>query len=134
MTAAVERQPVPKWYRFEVLVPGLATKNKNAREHRFVKAKRVKHERQQTRFFLDARSLTCPFSPPMVVTLSRLSSAHMDDDNVVGALAHVRDEVAAWIGIDDRHRHLVEYVCRAEKCARGTCGVRIEVRQREGAT
>lgn len=117
-------------HRFIVLVPGLHTKNKNARENPWVRAARIKHEREQTRLFLNHRSIRCPFAPPLVVTLSRLSAVHMDSDNVVGALAAVRDEVAAWIGIDDRHDDLVEYRYQREKCARGTCGVRIEIARR----
>jgi hypothetical protein len=119
--------------RFSVLVPGLRTKNKNAREHFAVKAKRVRHERAETRRCLNDRSHRCPFAPPLVVTLSRLSSAHMDSDNVVGALAAVRDEVAAWLGIDDRHDDLVEYRYRREKCPRGEAGVRIVISPHDGA-
>lgn len=130
MTAAASTE-VPRWYRFEVLVPGLHTKNKNARENPWQKASRVKHERAQTRFFLNARALRCPLAPPLVVTLSRFSPVHMDSDNVVGALAAVRDEIAAWLGIDDRHDDLVEYRYRREKCARGVCGVRIQIARKD---
>ncbi len=111
-----------------VEVPGLATKNKNAREHWRVRAKRIAAERAIVRVCLGSCVRPCP--PPMVVTLTRLSSAHMDSDNVVGALAAVRDEVAAFLGIDDRHDDLVEYRYQSEKCRRGKCGVRIAIAPR----
>lgn len=138
MTAARASKPVPPitqvvppGYRLRVVAP-VRTVNQNGREHPIVKAKRVKAERALVRMVLDARSLRCPISPPIDVLLTRLSFGRMDSDGVVGACKHVRDEVAAWIGIDDRHDHLVRYLYAQERCERGKFGVRIEVRPRSG--
>lgn len=110
-----------------VTVP-IRTRNQNAREHYAVRAKRVKEERRVTRLCLDARSLRCPFQPPIVVTLTRGSSGRMDSDGVVGACKSIRDEVSAWIGIDDRHDELVEYRYARARTERGVHWVKIEVR------
>jgi hypothetical protein len=63
-------------------------------------------------------------SVPCTVLLTRVApSAGLDDDNLSGALKGVRDEVAKWLGVDDRHRTQVRYRYAQ---ARGTWGVRIE--------
>lgn len=41
---------------------------------------------------------------PHVVTLTRIGPRAMDSDNAVGALKHVRDAVAKWLGVDDGPR------------------------------
>lgn len=38
---------------------------------------------------------------PVLVTMTRISAGHTDDDGVVGALKHVRDGVARALGIND---------------------------------
>lgn len=116
--------------RFVVTVP-VRTIGQNAREHFRVKAARVKAERLAVRLCLNARSLRCPFAPPMVVTLTRLSNSRMDSDGVVGAMKSVRDEIAAWLGIDDRHDHLVAYDYAQAKAPRGVFAICIEIAQRQ---
>lgn len=120
---------VPAGYRFAVLVP-VRTTGQNAREHPMVRAKRIKAERSAVRMCLNARSLRCPLSPPLDVVLTRISSSRMDSDGVVGALKHTRDEIAAWMGIDDRHDDLVRYLYVQEKGPRGAFAVRIEIKPR----
>ena len=46
----------------------------------------------------------------------------------IGALKGVRDQVAAWLGVDDRHKHIVRYAYEQE---RGPWAVRIEWRPME---
>lgn len=75
-------------------VPGL-----NAREHWAVKARRVKAERLMTRGALAERGR--PPDGPWQVELCRVAPRRCDDDNLQGALKAVRDEVAAWLGVDD---------------------------------
>jgi hypothetical protein len=38
---------------------------------------------------------------PVHVTMTRIGPRRMDDDNLAGALKHVRDEIARWLGVDD---------------------------------
>lgn len=66
-------------------------------------------------------------SPPCEVRIVRLAPAQLDDDNLARACKAVRDEVAAWLGVDDRDPR-VTWVCAQEKAPRGVYGVRILVR------
>jgi len=97
-------------------VPGL-----NAREHFAVRSKRVRKEREAVAWIL--RDQPKPLVPCTVVLTRVAPSAGVDDDNLVGALKGVRDEIAKWLGVDDRHRNQVRYRY-AE--ARGEWGVRID--------
>lgn len=96
-------------------VPGL-----NAREHFRVRAKRVKAERTAVAWALVGK--TKP-AIPCSVRLTRVGPATCDDDNLSGALKAVRDEIAKWLGIDDRHSRQVRYVYEQRK---GPWGVGIE--------
>jgi hypothetical protein len=47
---------------------------------------------------------------PCSVLLTRLAPSNgLDDDNLVSSLKSVRDEVAAWLGVDDKDRMTVRY-------------------------
>lgn len=98
-------------------VPGL-----NARELWQVRSSRVKKERKAVAWSLVGQQRP---AIPCSVRLTRVSPGHVeiDDDNLPGALKAVRDQIAEWLGIDDRHRNQVRYVY-AQK--RGPWGVTIE--------
>lgn len=97
-------------------VPGL-----NAREMWQVRSSRVKKERKTVAWSLVGQ----PRPPiPCSVRLTRVApSSGVDDDNLSGALKAVRDQVAEWLGIDDRHTKQVRYVYAQKK---GPWGVTIE--------
>lgn len=60
---------------------------------------KVKKQRNDVAFFLFNRDFP---PPPVSVLLVRIApSVGLDDDNLVGALKAVRDEVAKAIGVDD---------------------------------
>lgn len=64
-----------------------------------------------------------PPAPPLIVTMTRIApSAGLDDDNLVGACKNVRDQIARWLGVDDKNPS-VQYRCAQE---RGPWGLRIE--------
>lgn len=93
----------------------------NAREHWCARARRVRSERDVTAWAL--RKAAKP-APPLVVTLTRIAPSNgVDDDNLAGSLKAVRDEVAAWLGVDDKLRDVVRYQYAQE---RGKWAVRIE--------
>lgn len=72
----------------------------NAREHWRPKAKRVKQERETTAWML--RGKVCP-SIPCTVTLTRMGPSNgLDDDNLASSNKGIRDEIAKWLGVDDR--------------------------------
>lgn len=39
---------------------------------------------------------------PVTVVMTRLAARKVDQDNLRGALKAVQDEIAAWLGVDDR--------------------------------
>ncbi len=94
----------------------------NSREHWRKRAKRVRMERDSV--LLYTYGLASPALPARV-RLTRIAPSNgLDDDNLASALKSVRDQVAAWIGVDDRHRDIVRYVYEQE---RGPWGVTIEI-------
>jgi hypothetical protein len=72
----------------------------NAREHPMARHRRVKKERAAVAWLLNGK----PVPPlPVVVTMTRLApSSGLDDDNLASAMKPVRDEIARWLGVDDR--------------------------------
>ena len=73
----------------------------NAREHHFSRARRVREERSIVRGgWLRLGKPALP-SPPVLVTITRISPRKLDSDNLASALKGARDEVAALLGIDD---------------------------------
>lgn len=87
--------------RVEVAIPLRLVSEANSREHWRVVAKRKKAQRQAVLIAL--RSTRQPAVPiPCTVTLCRYSPRQLDSDNLQSACKAVRDEIAAWLGIDDR--------------------------------
>lgn len=106
-----------------ILIPIRTTTGQNAREHFRVKAKRVKAERTAAACALYGK----PKPPiPCSVRLTRVGPRSCDDDNLIGGLKAIRDQVAEWLGVDDRHRNQVRYVYDQK---RGPWGVEIEFGQ-----
>ena len=110
-------------------VPGM-----NVREHWRARARRVKAERAAVAWMLAGKPKP---SVPCIVTLTRVAPSNgLDDDNLAGALKGVRDQVAEWLGVDDKRSDLVRYVSAQR---RGPWGVEIQFQaaaespQRDGA-
>ncbi len=38
---------------------------------------------------------------PATITLTRVGKRRLDDDNLAAAFKYVRDQIAAWVGVDD---------------------------------
>lgn len=78
----------------------------NARVHWTRRAARAKRERAVVAVAL--RSQWLPdvetASPPTTCTLARIAPRMLDDDNLAGAFKSIRDEVAAFFGVDDGPR------------------------------
>lgn len=104
-----------------ILVPLKAGRGKNDREHWRTTARRVKAEKHATAWMLKGREKP---EIPCTVLLTRVApSGGLDDDNLSAALKNVRDQVATWLGVDDKHSAQVRY--RYAQC-RGAWSVRIE--------
>jgi hypothetical protein len=102
-------------------VPIHTGRGMNAREHYLARSRRVKKERDATAWCLSrAQKPQLPCS----VLLTRIAPSNgLDDDNLCGALKGVRDEVARWLGVDDRNSTRVRYRYAQR---RGPWGVTIE--------
>jgi hypothetical protein len=118
-------------------------RGQNDREHWAAKARRVKRERTRltTELWLRFRGLMfgdpsefrarCG-AGPWLVTLTRLApSAGLDDDNLAGSFKAVRDELAAWLGVDDGNQHRVRWLY-AQRHA--PWGIELRIEDRDGPT
>lgn len=104
-----------------IAVPIRTSRGQNAREHWRATARRVKAEKHAVAWVLAGK----PKPPiPCTVRLTRIApSSGLDDDNLAGALKACRDQVAEWLGVDDKRRDLVRYVYAQR---RGAWGIEIE--------
>ena len=105
-------------------------RGQNVREYHFTRAKRVKAEREATRVAL---LLECgpmaQWTPPTMmdnvakgarITLHRpWARVPLDSDNLSGAFKGVRDEVASFLGVDDRSERL-HWIYTQSKQPKGT--------------
>jgi hypothetical protein len=107
----------------------LVLKGSNAREHHMARSRRVDRERSATRRALSGEQQPGPL---LVVRLTRLAPRTLDPgDNLPTSLKGVRDQVATWLGVDDRSP-LVRFEYAQEKVsqprkARPVDRVRVEV-------
>lgn len=97
----------------------------NAHEHWRDRSKRANLQRRFAAFSLRAQPRVPP-APPCTVRLTRIAPRALDSDNAVGALKHVRDGVADWLGIDDRDPR-VTWLYGQERGKPKTYAVRVEV-------
>jgi hypothetical protein len=94
-----------------VEIPMALPSASNLREHWGAKRRRVKSQRVTTGLMLRANRVAdaiqtehvgeWAIARPLVVTLTRIGPRSLDDDNLRGAFKAVRDEVAAYFGVDD---------------------------------
>lgn len=104
-----------------ILVPIRTGRGLNDRECWQARQRRVKKQRQAVAWVL--KSATRPDIPCSVLLTRIAPSSGLDDDGLVGSLKAIRDQVAEWLGVDDKHRDQVRY--RYAQC-RGEWGVCIE--------
>lgn len=101
--------------------------NRSWVENRWVRRKRVDGQHEAVTLALRARSTRCPWSPPLLVTVTRLGPGRLDPhDNLPTSQKHVIDAIAAYLGIDDRHDHVVRYVIAQERAPEWGVRIRIE--------
>jgi len=111
-----------------VTVPLRTTRGQNDREHHMARTKRVRKEHIAVGWSLvHAFGRRSPFVPPLRVTLTRHApSTGLDDDNLSGSMKAVRDAVADYLGVDDKHSSVVRYAYAQKRTSR-TWAVRIEI-------
>lgn len=86
-----------------VVIPLRTRSTLNQREHWATRARRNKRERNVVAMVLASALERDVIWAPLGqrVSLKRIAPRKLDDDNLRGALKAVRDEVAAFLGVDD---------------------------------
>lgn len=94
--------------RHVIAVPLRLGRGGNTREHHMQRARRVRAEREAVAWCLYGQDKP---PTPCVVLITRItpSPIPMDDDNLASACKGVRDAIAEWLGIDDKHDQTVRY-------------------------
>lgn len=98
-----------------VNIPLRTVSGMNAREHWRARSARVKKERAVVRQVLDAKVIKPEL--PCVVTLTRIGPTNGLDpfDNLPSSLKGCVDEIASWLGVDDRKDDRVRYLCKQQR-------------------
>lgn len=110
----------------QIEIPGLRTVSEsNAHEHWRKRQKRAKEQRGIVKLVMGARAKLPPI--PCTIRLVRVAPRKLDQGNIAGALKHVQDGCADWIGIDDKHDDLVKYEYCQEKGKPNEYSIRIEI-------
>lgn len=114
-----------------ISIPMRTVSGMNAREHWRKRAKRVKAERELVGWYLGMGKLQKRL--PCVVTLTRVGPTNGLDpfDNLPSSLKGAVDQIAEWLGVDDRKDDRVRYVCRQERGPKWL--VKIEINDMETA-
>lgn len=108
-----------------VLVPIHTVSEANQRSHWRTKAGRVKRQREAVELLLRTNATKPAFDRARVL-LTRIAPKPLDTDNLQSAMKATRDQVAAWLGVDDGS-DAVKWECAQERGATKTYAVRIEV-------
>lgn len=66
---------------------------------------------------------------PLVVTITRIGPSQLDDDNLAAACKYIRDQIAAFVGVDDGSP-LYTWEYRQRREGRGKYGVEVEIVER----
>lgn len=95
-------------------IPLKTVSGANAREHHMARARRVKKEREAVMWMTNGKT---PPAVPCIVTLTRVGpTSGLDLDNLQSSQKAVRDQIAQWLGIDDRDLRVTwKYDQRREK-------------------
>ena len=111
----------------EVRVP-MVVKSPNVSlwAHWAVNVARIKKERRMVGFYLHKFKPAPPL--PVKVTMIRCAPRELDSDNLVGAFKHTRDEIAAFLGSDDRNPRISWHV-EQRKVPRKEAGTLIRIEE-----
>lgn len=115
-----------------ITVPVRTVSEANSHQHWRMRQKRAKEQRGTTLLALrTARGMPwAPWEHRWRVHLVRLSARKLDTDNLQGALKHVRDGVADWLGVDDGDEKLVTWTYDQEP-GHKVMAVRVEFYRKE---
>ena len=109
----------------EIVLPLRTKSAANARGHWSVHARTAKLERRAVALMLRFAKGPRP-EFPAVVSFVRVAPSPLDDDNLRGAMKALRDEIAAWLGVNDRDARIVWQYAQERGPVR-TYGVRVRI-------
>ena len=105
----------------------------NVREHWTKRHKRAAEQRRVTKLHAQSAGLHLMFvALPATVTIIRCGPGRLDSDNAVISAKHVRDEIAAVMGIDDGDDR-IEWRVLQERAKQWAVRVEIWARGEEAA-
>jgi hypothetical protein len=107
-----------------VTIPIHTVSEANAHTHWRARYKRAREQRDTVQIVL--RATAAPPGLPCAVTMTRIAPRALDDDNLVGALKHVRDGVADWLCINDRDSR-VSWTCAQRRGAARQYAVEVAI-------
>lgn len=102
----------------------------NARVHWTARAKRAKTERAVVSVALRHHPFTAD-AVPTTCTLTRIAPRALDDDNLAGAFKSIRDEIAAFFGVDDGPKGPIAWHYGQRKGAPKQYGIEINLEWRD---
>lgn len=108
-----------------IRIPVVTVSESNSHEHWRGRQRRAKDQR--TAVWGTWRVVNPRVTLPVLVRLVRVSPRELDDDNLRGALKHVRDEVAAQLGLPDDRDPRVRWDYGQRKGKPGEKAVVVEI-------
>ena len=93
-----------------------------------VRAKRAKIHRSTAKIMLTQWGLrsTLNTALPLTVTLTRIATRNLDDDNLQSGCKAARDGVADWLGLDDADKRITWLYAQAKGKAK-EYGLMVEI-------
>jgi hypothetical protein len=110
----------------ELTLPCVVYSVLNAREHWAARKRKFDAQRQTLRAVLRESGFDSwyPLTYPVRVTFTRVGSGKLDSDNLAAAHKALRDELAAWLGVNDGDESSASWHYQQET---GTPGVRVRI-------
>lgn len=91
------------------VIPCKTINELNDHSHWRNRQRRARVQHKAVASVISALSLDRP-ELPCVVNLTRVSRGMLDpDDGLNSSCKFVRDAIAKWLGVDDKHSHIVKY-------------------------
>lgn len=84
-----------------LLAVPIVTKSEANQRSRIAQWRRGKDNRERLAKYLHCLAIPMGKAVPSVVRFTRIGRKLLDDDNLAGAMKHLRDEVAKYFGVDD---------------------------------
>lgn len=104
-----------------------ANRRRNWGKSVFAHLHRHKKQRKAVRLMMNTHLREVPAGRPLRITLVRVGPRRLDDDNLAGAMKHVRDGIADSLEIDDGDETQAVWAVAQEKGRSGEYSVRVRL-------